>query len=169
MVRLRANWLVLTGACVTAAGAVGGCEAQVHPRVGKGIEAPTWVEVQRSPAPHEQAANEPVGPMKIRARHIVVAYLGAERASPSIGRTRDQAFLRANEALRRAKSGDDFEGLVAEYSDEPGAAARGGDLGEFSRGQMVQSFSDAAFALQVGQISDVVESPFGFHIIERLK
>lgn len=149
-----------------------GCQAQVHPRVGQGMPTPTWVEVQPpdpiDPQGQGGSATADIGPMKVHARHLLVAYRGAMRASPAIGRTRDEAFLRANDALRRAQAGDDFEGLVAEYSDEPGAAARGGDLGEFTRGQMVQAFSDAAFSLKVGEISDIVETPFGFHIIQRL-
>jgi parvulin-like peptidyl-prolyl isomerase len=110
---------------------------------------------------------EDTGPAQIAARHLLVSYQGAMRASPVVTRTKAEAKKRAEEALARAQKGDAFEDLVREYSDEPGAADRGGDLGRFSRTQMVKAFSDAAFKLAPGELSDVVESPFGFHIIQR--
>ena len=69
--------------------------------------------------------------------------------------------------LKRAKAKDDFARLAVEYSDEPGAGNRGGSLGRFGRGQMVGAFDAAAFKLDVGQISEIVESPFGYHVIQR--
>jgi len=147
---------------------LGACAESVHPRAGTGIPAPTWIEVEPK-RPFEEFGEQAIdrGPRTIRARHILVMYHGAANSVATIGRTRDEALLRATEASQRANAGDNFEGLVSEFSDEPGAPARGGDLGEFARGRMVKAFSDVAFALQPGEISGIVETPFGFHIIQR--
>jgi parvulin-like peptidyl-prolyl isomerase len=104
---------------------------------------------------------------RVSASHLLVAYKGALRASPAITRTKAEAKKRAQEALAKAKKGVPFEKLVAEYSDEPGAAARGGKLGTFPRQAMVKPFADAAFALKPGQVSDLVETDFGYHVILR--
>src|SRR4029078_8885514 len=83
--------------------------------------------------------------------------------------TREEARARAFEALTRIKSGQPFDLVVGTYTDEPGGAARKGELGRFTRDKMVKPFSDAAFALDVGQVSTVIESPFGFHVIRRIE
>ena len=106
-------------------------------------------------------------PVEISARHLLVAYKGALRASPGIGRSKAEAHARAEEAQKRAAAGEDFVALVKQYSDEPGAGDRGGDLGKFDRQSMVPAFANAAFALKVGEVSAVVETQFGFHVIKR--
>jgi len=106
-------------------------------------------------------------PLEISARHLLVSYKGGLRASPGIGRSKAEALARAEEAQKRAAAGEDFVALIKQYSDEPGAAERGGDLGKFDRGSMVPAFANAAFALKVGEISAVVETQFGFHVIKR--
>jgi hypothetical protein len=106
-------------------------------------------------------------PSQITARHVLIQWMGAQQAESSVVRTREQALKVAEEVLRRAKAGEDFARLAVEFSDEPNAGRRGGSLGRFGHGQMVKQFEDAAFGLKVGEISGIVESPFGFHIIQR--
>lgn len=103
---------------------------------------------------------------RISARHILVMHKDSQRVPPEVTRTRDEALARAQEVLQKAKAGEDFGTLAAEYSDGP-TKTRGGDLGAFGKGAMVPEFENAAFGLEVGAISDVVETPFGFHIIMR--
>lgn len=72
----------------------------------------------------------------------------------------------AQRILERAREGEDFAVLAEEYSQDTGTASNGGDLGLFGRGRMVKPFEEAAFDMEVGQVSDLVETTFGFHIIK---
>lgn len=108
-------------------------------------------------------------PDAVLVAHLVVMHAESRRAPAGIQRSRAQALERASEAHARALAGEPFPELVELYSDEPGAAARGGRLPRFQRGDMVREFSDAAFALGPGELSAVVESPFGYHVILRLE
>ena len=97
-----------------------------------------------------------------RASHILIA---AAKSAPAA--EREKARARAQELLAAVrKAPDSFADVARKNSQDPGSAANGGDLDFFARGAMVKPFEDAAFALKKGEISDVVESDFGFHIIK---
>ena len=105
----------------------------------------------------------------ISARHILIQYQGSTRASDQITRSRDEALAEAERVAGLARQeGADFAALAREHSDGPTGPA-GGDLGSFPRGQMHPAFENAAFDLDVDEVSGVVETPFGFHVIQRYR
>jgi len=111
--------------------------------------------------PKEERADQ------IEASHILIAYEGARKSAAE--RTKDEARSRAEEILEKAiKKDADFAQLAGEYSDGP-TRDKGGDLGKFGKGIMDKAFEEAAFRLKKDQISALVETPFGFHIIKRTK
>ncbi len=113
------------------------------------------------------AASAAPVPDAIIAQHILVAYKSAKRVPKGVTRSRAEAKARAEEALGKIQSGTSFEDAVKEYSDDAGSADRLGSVGKFHKGDMDPAFSAAAFALRVGQVSGIVETPFGFHVIKR--
>jgi parvulin-like peptidyl-prolyl isomerase len=109
----------------------------------------------------------PEGPEQIAARHILISYQGAERAGEEVTRSKEEARTLAASLREKLLAGEaDFAELARKHSDGP-SAEKGGDLGTFGRDQMHKNFEAAAFDLEVGGISKVVETPFGFHVIER--
>jgi len=96
-------------------------------------------------------------PEQVRASHILLNTAGKDEAA-----VRKQA----EDILQQVKAGADFAELAKKYSEDEGSKPNGGDLDYFSRGRMVPEFEAAAFALEVGQVSDIVKSQFGFHIIK---
>lgn len=98
-------------------------------------------------------------PPQVGLSHIVI--------KPKAGDVqRAEARKKADGLLARVKAGEGFAGLARQYSEDTGSAKEGGDLGFFGKGNMVPEFEKVAFALKPGEISDVVESPFGFHVIK---
>jgi peptidyl-prolyl cis-trans isomerase D len=99
-------------------------------------------------------------PEQVRARHILVALdPGADDAAKAAARAK------LDGAKKRIEAGEDFAAVAKELSDDPGSKDAGGDLGFFKRGAMVAPFEEAAYALEPGQLSEPVETPFGFHLI----
>ncbi len=114
-----------------------------------------------------QRERKPSEPAKIAVRHVLVKHKAAKNPVETVTRTREDACLRALEARDKILAGADFDAIVTEYSDEPGAAARRGLVGTVERAEVAPPFADAAFELSIGQMSDVVETDFGFHLILR--
>lgn len=108
---------------------------------------------------YEKNPDQFVEPTKARARHVLIK-VTRDASDAELRQAKEKADL----VLQKAKSGADFPTLARDYSEGPNAM-NGGDLGFFARGEMVKSFDDAVFRLQPGQISEVVRSELGFHVI----
>ncbi|MBN38275.1 MAG: hypothetical protein CMI29_07395 [Opitutae bacterium] len=106
-------------------------------------------------------------PEEVSASHILISYKGADRADAQVTRSKEEAQA---EALRIrnliVNDGKDFAEMAKEHSNGP-SNTKGGDLGKFKFEVMAKPFSEAAFALEVGAVSEVVETGFGFHVIKR--
>jgi len=100
-------------------------------------------------------------PEQVRVRHVLITW-------KPMGKPDDRAYIREQMVpiLERARAGEDFAALAREFSDDYATKQVGGDTGLFHRGQMAPSFEAAAFVLEPGEISDVVETSFGVHIIK---
>lgn len=100
-------------------------------------------------------------PETIRARHILI------KTEPSASEEdKKKLKAKAEEVIAKLKKGDDFAKLASEVSDDPGTKAKGGDLDFFPKGTMIPAFEEAAFALKPGEISGLVETEYGYHIIK---
>ena len=108
---------------------------------------------------YEYNADEYTQPKQVKARHILFKLDQGDSDE-----VKDDAKKRALTVLEKARKGEDFAGLAKEYSEGP-SKSQGGDLGYFGVGQMETPFEEAAFALKKGEISDLVQTRFGYHII----
>ncbi|MGA8180691.1 MAG: peptidylprolyl isomerase [Desulfobacterales bacterium] len=100
-------------------------------------------------------------PEQVRASHILIKVeAGADQQKKA------QAMQKIKEIQQKLKDGQDFAALAKKYSEDKGSSANGGDLGFFARGQMVKPFEDAAFAMKPNEVSDIVETQFGYHLIK---
>jgi peptidyl-prolyl cis-trans isomerase C len=139
-------------------------DARIDMSINKMMDA----EVANEPAPSDAQVREfyDKNPDKfkqdeaVRASHIL--FRVAENADAA---TKKKALDQAQSVLKQARSGADFAELAKKYSGD-GSAQQGGDLNFFTKGQMVPAFDQAAFALKPGEISDIVTTQFGYHIIK---
>lgn len=124
------------------------------------VEPSIVVEEADSRAYYDQNQASFAAVDSVRARHIILMF-----RPDDTDETRAQRRQQITDIHKRARAGEDFAQLARQYSQD-GAAQNGGDLGYFPREMMVKPFSDVAFSLRKGQISDVVETQFGYHVIQ---
>jgi peptidyl-prolyl cis-trans isomerase C len=104
---------------------------------------------------------------QVKARHILIAPKGSAAAQTGKKElTDDEAKAKAEDLRKQIVAGANFDELAKKESDDTGSGARGGDLGSFGHGQMVAEFEQAAFAAKVGDVTPVVKTQFGYHIIK---
>ena len=125
------------------------------------------IRLERKDFVKTKESEESEKPTEVKASHILISYKGADRADQQISRTKDEAKAEA-ERIRNliVEQGQDFANLARKHSDGP-SKSKGGDLGKFKFEVMAKPFSEAAFALKIGDVSEVVETGFGFHVIKR--
>lgn len=103
----------------------------------------------------------------VSARHILIRFKGSPVPLREGQKELEEAeaLAKAQDIRKRLAAGEDFAKLAKENSDDVGSGAQGGDLGQFSRGQMVKEFDEAVYSQPVGQISEPVRTQFGYHVI----
>ena len=124
------------------------------------MESPVGFHIYQAVAPW---------PDTVGLRHVMVAYQGALLAPFSITRSKEEARERAAAAREKLLGGTDFASVAKEYSDDPSTAGKGGDLGMVPVNELPLEMEWTAFHLAPGQVSEVVESPGGFHVMLRYR
>jgi peptidyl-prolyl cis-trans isomerase C len=104
-------------------------------------------------------------PEKVRASHILIGTRDQASNAELSKEKKDAKRKLAEDLVKRARAGEDFAKLAKEYSDDPGSKDKGGEY-VFPRGKMVPEFEAAAFALKTNEVSDVVTTQFGYHVIK---
>jgi len=128
----------------------------IETRVSPNLVVPDSVAI----AYYQENSSQFVTPDSVRARHIIIR--ASQGDTPSDIENKKQTL---RDLRDRARAGDDFAALAKEYSEGPSASA-GGDLGYFTQRDMVAPFSTVAFALKPGEVSDVVVTQFGYHVLQ---
>jgi peptidyl-prolyl cis-trans isomerase C len=145
-------------------------EVRLRRDLEEGLTVQKWVQEKVIPAIavseaevqkfYEDHGDQMQEPESVGASHLLVAV-----ARDATAEQKAAGRKRAEELRARLVAGEDFAAVAREASQDPGSAPRGGDLGRVYRGQTVPEFESAAFALAPGALSDVVETPYGFHVI----
>jgi len=133
---------------------------QIEEMLQKKFEALKKVDDQAVKAYYDEHPQDFQAPERVTASHILIAT--KEEDAPEIKAEKRKKLA---ERKKQIDGGADFAKLAAENSDCP-SKAKGGDLGPFERGRMVKPFEDAAFSLKVEEVSEIVETPFGYHLIK---
>ena len=107
-------------------------------------------------------------PEMVHVRHILLLTMDTATRQPLTDDQQKAKRKQIDDILKRVRAGEDFAKLATQYSEDPGSKDNGGELPAFPRGQMVPEFEAAAFALSTNQISDVVTTQYGYHIIQLL-
>lgn len=157
------------GLCLALALGSSACADLTEPGSGAPPAAaePT-LEPKADAPPAASAKPAPPAEEQIGTSHILVMYKGSQRAPATVTRSKDEARKLAADVLAKVKKGQDFAALAKQYTDEAVGKDRGGALPKISKSSgFAQAFKDAAFKLKVGEVSDLVETPFGFHVIKR--
>ena len=129
------------------------------------ISAKTQVTREELQAYYDQHRDEYRVPEEVKVSHILIKTPPPGADGKVDEKVVEAARVKAEDVLKQVRSGGDFAKLAEKYSDDPGSAKSGGSLGFIGRGRTVPEFEKAAFSLPKGQVSDLVKSSFGFHII----
>ena len=107
-------------------------------------------------------------PEKMKVSHILAIFPWMENDVEETEKGKNEAKDKIESIMEKIENGEDFEKLAFEYSDDIATGENGGDLGYISVGQMVKEFEEAAFALEVDEISIIIETVYGYHIIKAI-
>ena len=128
-------------------------------RIARGMPEPTEAEIAEHFREHSEEYRKPE---RVQAQHILIQI-------PADGSTADKEAARSKlmEIRHKIEEGADFASQAAAHSDCPSGKKTGGSLGWFSRGMMIQEFDEAVFSMEVGRLSEIIETPLGLHLVKK--
>lgn len=125
-------------------------------KITEGLDDPTEEEIEKH---FDEHAEDYYRPERVQAQHILIKPAGDKLAD------RETAKSKLMELRNRIALGEEFSDMAESFSECPSGKKSGGSLGWFSRGMMIPEFDDAVFAMELNELSDIVETPIGFHLI----